>query len=82
MKKQLYVNFIVLVEHRYIARNLNERIISLSALNPITLKDMSQVVDEVQREREELHELKEKLEERECTIAAMECMQLHHFVGR
>ncbi len=28
-------------------RNLNERIISLSALNPITFKDMSQVIDEV-----------------------------------
>ncbi len=49
-------------------RNLNERIISLSALNPISLKDMSQVIDEVQREREDLYELKEKLEERECTI--------------
>ncbi len=53
-------------------RNLNERIISLSALNPITFKDMSQVIDEVHREREDLHELKEKLEEREGTIAAMD----------
>ncbi len=50
-------------------RNLNERIISLSALNPISLKDMSQVIDE---EREDLYELKEKLEEREGTIAAMD----------
>ncbi len=49
-------------------RNLNERIISLSAFNPISLKDTSQVIDEVQREREQLHKLKEKLEERECTI--------------
>ncbi len=47
-------------------RNLNERIISLSALNPIFLKDMSQ------EEREELHELKEKLEERESAIKTME----------
>ncbi len=33
---------------------------------------MSQVIDEVQREREDLYELKEKLEERDSTIKTME----------